>query len=186
MIEKKKVEVKVKDVMSTPVVTINLNASIDEVASLMIKENVGSVIVIDELGNPIGIITESDLVKKVVAKNLLPKQVKALEVMSKPLFTVDKEEDLTEVAEKMKRLNVKRFPVMFKGKLVGVISSKDILEITPTLIDVIMEKSEIFPIKTEKPLIGNCDLCGNWSENLKFYEGKFLCEDCLADLSKQD
>ncbi len=86
----------------------------------------------------------------------------------------------------MRRLNVKRFPVMFEGKLVGIISSKDILEITPTLIDVIMEKSEIFHVKSEKPLIGNCDLCGNWSENLKLYEGKFLCEDCLADLSKQD
>jgi CBS domain-containing protein len=184
MIEKKKIEVKVKDVMSTPVVTVNINASIDEVASLMIKENIGSVIVIDEFENPIGIITESDLVKKVVAKNILPKQVKALEIMSKPLFTVNKEEELTEVAKKMRRLNVKRFPVMFEGKLVGIISNKDILEITPTLIDVIMEKSDVFPVKSEKPLIGNCDLCGNWSENLKLHEGKLLCEDCLADLSK--
>ncbi|MBS7658646.1 MAG: CBS domain-containing protein [Candidatus Bathyarchaeia archaeon] len=182
----KKIEVKVKDVMSTPVVTVNMNTSMDEVASLMIKENVGSVIVVDELGNPIGIITESDLVKKVVAKNVFPKQVKALEVMSKPLFTVSKEEELTEVAKKMSRLNVKRFPVMFEGKLVGIISSKDILEITPHLIDVIMEKSEFFPVKTEKPLIGNCELCGNWCENLKFHEGKFLCEDCLIDLTKQD
>jgi len=104
--------------------------------------------------------------------------------MSKPLFTVNKEEELTEVAKKMRRLNVKRFPVMFEGKLVGIISNKDILEITPTLIDVIMEKSDVFPVKSEKPLIGNCDLCGNWSENLKLHEGKLLCEDCLADLSK--
>ncbi len=100
MNEKKKVEVKVKDVMSTPVITVNINTSIDEVASLMIKENIESVIVVDEFGNPIGIITESDLVRKVVAKNILPKQVKASEVMSKPLFTVNKEDELTEVAKK--------------------------------------------------------------------------------------
>jgi CBS domain-containing protein len=183
---KKKIEVKVKDVMSTPVVKANVNTPVNEVAYLMVKENVGSVIIIDNLDNPVGIITESDLVKNVIAKNILPNQVKASEIMSKPLFTVSKEEDLTEVAEKMKRLNVKRFPVISEGKLVGVISSKDILEITPTLIDVIIEKSEVFPVKSEEPLTGNCDICGNWSENLKFHEGKFLCEDCLIDLSKQE
>jgi len=182
----KKIEVKVKDVMSTPVIKANMNTSIDKIGSLMVKENVGSVIIIDDLGNPVGIITESDLVKNIIAKNILPSQVKALEIMSKPLFTVNKEEELIEVAKKMKKLNVKRFPVMFEGKLVGVISSKDIIETTPILIDVIAEKSEIFHVKSEEPLIGNCDICGNWSENLKFYEGKFLCEDCLSDLSKQE
>ncbi|MBS7654956.1 CBS domain-containing protein [Candidatus Bathyarchaeota archaeon] len=186
MIEKKKIEVKVKDVMSMPAIKVSMNTPIDKVGSLMVKENVGSVIVIDDLGNPVGIITESDLVKNIISKNILPNQVKALEVMSKPLFTVNKEEELIEVAKKMKKLGIKRFPVMSEGKLVGVISSKDILEITHILIDVIMEKSKVFHVKSEEPLMGNCDICSNWSENLKFYEGKFLCEYCLSELSKQE
>lgn len=181
-----KVEVKVKDVMSIPAVTAPMDETADGLARLMLEKDVDSVVVVDGQGNPTGIVTEKDLVKAVVAKNEPPSKVKALDIMSKPLFTVNQEEDITEVAKKMRRLGVRRFPVMSEGKLVGVISSRDILEITPTLIEIMMERSEAFPVKVKEELLtGNCDLCGNWSENLKFHEGMFLCEDCLADLKKE-
>lgn len=181
-----KVEVKVKDVMSIPAVTAPIDETADGLARLMVEKDVDSVVVVDVQGNPMGIVTEKDLVKSVVAKNEPPNKVKASNIMSKPLFTVNQEEDVTEVAKKMRRLGVRRFPVMSAGKLVGVVSSKDILEITPTLMEVIMERSEAFPIKVKEELLtGSCDLCGNWSENLKLHEGTFLCEDCLADLKKE-
>ena len=179
----------VKDVMTSPVVTIDEEGIVHEAAKLMEKSDVGCIIVTDKKGRPEGIITERDLITRVLAKNLLANKVKAKKVMTSPLLTIDPDESLTEAARKMSRLNVRRLGVIYKGNLVGLISSKDILAVTPELLETIQERAKIE--KEPRPeeeapepraLAGYCDHCGRWSDALKDIDGQLLCEECQVEL----
>jgi len=179
----------VKDVMTSPVITIGETGNVQKVAQLMDKNDVGCVIVTSKEGKPVGIITERDLITRVLSKNTMPSGVNAKKVMTSPLLTIDPDETLTEAARKMSRLNVRRLGVIYKGNLVGLISSKDILAVTPELLEIIQEKAKIDkePAPEEetlepRPLAGYCDHCGLWSDALKELEGQLLCEECQTEL----
>lgn len=176
----------VKDVMSSPVITVAENEKVDKVAQFMEMQRLGCIIVTDKDGRPIGIITERDLVTRVLAKNKLPGKLLAKDVMTSPLITISPDETLSDAARQMSRLNVRRLGVVYKGNLVGVISSKDILAITPELIETIQEKARIESGNMEEtvessPMAGYCDRCGQWSSQLKEVEGEFLCEECEGE-----
>jgi len=184
-----KPEIKIKDIMSAPVRTVKETEKVSEAAKKMDRHEIGGIIVVDKKGKPVGIITERDIVKRVVAKNLLPSKVKAASIMSKPLATIGPNKDISEAAKTMRRLKIRRLGVMEETKLVGVITSKDIVDITPALIDVIIEKSQIAglePSRRSTVLAGHCDKCATWSENLVEHDGIFLCEDCIADTEEEN
>ncbi|MCK4439375.1 CBS domain-containing protein, partial [Candidatus Bathyarchaeota archaeon] len=82
----------VRDVMSSPVVTIDENAPANQVAELMDKHGLGCIIVTSKEGKPLGIITERDLVRRILAKNVKPDSLKAKEVMTSPLITIEPDE----------------------------------------------------------------------------------------------
>lgn len=178
----------VKDVMSSPVFTIDEDAAVNEAARLMDEHELGCIIVTSKEGKPVGIITERDLVKRVLAKNARASRLSAKEVMTSPLITIDPDETLSDAARRMRDLNVRRLGVMYKGNLVGIISSKDVLAITPELIETIQERAKIEgrPATEEgteyRPMAGYCDRCGLWSDALEEVEGSFLCEECKAEL----
>lgn len=177
--------IKVKDVMSSPVVTTNRNESINSIGALMGSKSIGSVIVLDDNSNPIGIITERDIVARIVSKNLSPKDVRAEEIMSKPLHTIDPEATISEAAKIMRHFDIRRLIVIEKSELVGIVSSDDIVKITPELITIISEESTIgmtHPIPRKKGLSGQCESCDQWSDNLKEHNGLFLCEECIPEL----
>jgi CBS domain-containing protein len=178
----------VKDVMTSPVTTVDEDATIDKAAQLMAEDHIGCILVTSKEGKPLGIITESDLVTRVLAKNIQPNKLTAKEVMTSPLITIDPDETLSEAARRMSQLNIRRLGVMYKGNLVGIISSKDILGVMPELIEIIQEKARIEGrTATEEapesvPLAGYCDNCGRWSDELTEVEGSFLCEECRIEL----
>lgn len=176
----------VKDVMSSPVITINEDASVIDVAHLMGQYKVGCVIVTSLDEKPLGMITERDLVIRVLAKNDQPSKKTAKEVMSSPLVTISPDETISEAARRMSQLDIRRLGIVYKGNLVGIISSKDILAVTPELIDIIQERARIEGIIEEDaqhpPMTGYCDQCGRWSDTLKEVEGSFLCEGCRIEL----
>jgi len=179
----------VKDVMSSPVVTLGEDATSNKVANIMNENDLGCVIVTSKTGKPVGIITERDLVIRVLAKNLKPDAVKAKEIMTTPLVTIEPEATISEAARRMSRLNIRRLGVVYKGNLVGLVSSKDILGVMPELIEIIQERTRIEGAaeaeeteEEEKPLSGYCDRCGVYSENLKDVNGQNLCEDCRIEL----
>jgi CBS domain-containing protein len=183
----------VKDVMSSPVVTIDENAPANKVAELMDKNDLGCIIVTSKEGKPLGILTERDLVVRVLSKNVMPDSVKAEEVMTSPLITIEPDETISEVARKMSRLNIRRLGVVYKGNLTGLVSSKDVLAVMPELIEIIQEKALIEgenraeEAKEESgPLTGHCDHCGTWSDNLQEINGEYLCEDCKAELESEE
>jgi signal-transduction protein with cAMP-binding, CBS, and nucleotidyltransferase domain len=179
----------VKDVMTSPAVTVPENTPIDKTAQLMGNDRLGCIIVTSKDGKALGIITESDLVKRVLAKNLRANKLTAKEVMSTPLITVDPDLELTETARRMSKLDVRRLGVIYKGNLVGIISSKDILAITPELLENMQEKvriereTEVEEENSESaPLAGYCEQCGIWSDDLHDVEGTYLCEECRTEL----
>ncbi len=179
----------VKDVMSSPVVTVNEKEPVTKVAQLMGKHDLGCIIVTGKDGKPSGIITERDLIARVLAKNRPRYKMAAKNVMTAPLITIDPDESLSEAARRMSRLNVRRLGVMYKGELVGIISSKDILAITPELIEIMQEKAKIegeTVAEEEYPqMAGYCDFCRQWSDTLEEVEGSFICEDCKTEMKSE-
>lgn len=176
----------IKDVMSSPVITVGENEKVDKVAQFMEMQRLGSIIVTDKEGRPVGIITERDLVTRVLAKNKLPSVILAKDIMTSPLITTSPDESLSNTARQMSRLNVRRLGVVYKGNLVGVISAKDILAITPELIEMIQERARIEGGNAEEliespPMAGYCDRCGQWSSRMKEVEGEYLCVDCHSE-----
>ena len=176
----------VKDVMSSPVMTVNETERVDELAKLMDLQQLGCIIVTDKDGRPLGVITERDLLTRVLAKNTLPSKLTAKDVMTSPLITIKPDETLSNAARQMSRLNVRRLGVVYKGDLVGIISSKDILAVTPELLETIQERVRIESGSMEEellspPMAGYCDRCGQWSSRLREMEGEFVCEDCRED-----
>ncbi len=180
----------VRDVMSSPVITVREDDTIADVARLMDEHKIGCVIVVRDRDEPVGIITERDIVRKVVAKDKRPSEVKASEIMSTPLFTIEPDEDVKEAARMMARFDVRRLVVMHKGRMVGIVSSKDLLQAVPSLLDVMIEKCRaglVGPGEEERepvPMAGYCEMCGRWSDTLMEVNGQFICEECRAELER--
>ncbi|HVO37012.1 MAG TPA: CBS domain-containing protein [Candidatus Acidoferrum sp.] len=183
----------VKDVMSSPVITIEESTPVNKAAELMDKYDYGCIIVTNKAGKPLGIITERDLVARVLAKNVKPDTLKAKEVMTSPLMTIEPDAAISDAARRMSRLNIRRFGVIYRGQLIGLVSSKDILAVMPELVEIIQEQAKIGEEtasqtseeteerEEEAPLAGYCDRCGVWSDTLTQVNGEFLCEDCKEE-----
>ncbi len=180
----------VRDVMSSPVITIDEDETANKAAANMDMHDLGAVIVQNKAGKSIGIITERDIVIRVVAKNLKPDTVKAKEIMTTPLVTIEPEASITEAARRMNRLDIRRLGVIYKGNLVGIISSKDVLGVMPELLEIIQERSRIEGASRtdeieETPLSGYCDRCNVYSENLKERNGQNICDECRIELEQE-
>jgi signal-transduction protein with cAMP-binding, CBS, and nucleotidyltransferase domain len=180
----------VRDVMSNPVITMDEHEASNKAAVNMDVNDVGAVIVTNKAGKSIGIITERDIVIRVIAKNIKPDTVKAKEIMTTPLVTIEPEATIIDAARRMTRLNIRRLGVIYKGNLIGIISSKDILGVMPELIEIMQEKSRIegadITEETEEvPLSGYCDRCNIYSESLKERNGQNICDECRIELEQE-
>jgi len=117
----------VKDIMKKNVITIDEAESIQDAAQQMLTANVGCVIVTKN-NNPVGIITERDFVTKVAAEGR-PLFTQVSEVMSLPLTTVDPDETVWDAAEIMRTKGIHKLPVQEGTKIVGIVTTTDLVEI---------------------------------------------------------
>ena len=113
----------VKDFMSTNVITIDIRRTVLEAAKLMHQQDVGDLVVMDGVEAK-GIVTERDLVRRVMAMKKLP-DTKVSEVMSSPLITIQENAQLRDAARLMIKYKIRRLPVTKKSVLVGIIASND-------------------------------------------------------------
>ncbi|MCV0410171.1 CBS domain-containing protein [Nitrosopumilus sp.] len=118
----------VNQFMNKNVLTADKSTSLQEAAQNMTKLNVGCVIV-TENSKPIGIITERDFVTKVAAEGR-PLFTEISEVMSSPLITIDPGETVWEASEMMKEKLIHKLPVKESDKIVGIITTTDIVKIS--------------------------------------------------------
>lgn len=116
-----------RDIMSSKVVTIESNVSATEIAKIMDKNKVSSIIITkDQL--PIGIITERDIVSKIVAQNKKPSEVKIIDIATSPLVKVGPLTPIDEVAEKMIDKKIRRVIVMDSDQSLGIITVTDFVK----------------------------------------------------------
>ncbi len=174
--------------MSRPPITAKESDNVMVVSRLMLRQNIGCVIILDKAGKPSGIVTERDIVQRVAARDLVSSNIKVLEIMSKPIVSVSPDVSINEAAKEMNQRKIRRLAIVESGKLLGIVTMKDILEITPTLIDLLSEKNQagIRTPRTPSGLAGYCDECETWSERLAQREGVFLCPDCSKDLGSSE
>jgi len=173
----RKFGVYVYDAMTTNPVSCTSGLSVYDLANLMIKKGVGSVLV--KRGDKItGIVTEKDILKKVVAKGKDPKKLLVRNIMTRKVITVEPEMDLALALKLMNKNKIRRLPVVKESTLVGIITLKDILKIQPELIDLITESIDVKEAE-RKPfsLKGKCQLCGR--EGVIFnVNGSLVCGAC--------
>ena len=117
----------VKDVMKTNVISIDSSMTVKDAACMMDDANVGCIIITKD-NTPSGILTERDFVKKIASK------IKALstplsEVMSAPLTIIGPDETVWEAAEIMKQNGIHKLPVQEGNKVIGIITTTDLVEI---------------------------------------------------------
>ncbi len=174
----------VRDIMNSPVVSASPGDTISDLAKKMKEEKMGSVVIMEK-DKPVGIVTDWDIVSNGLVKDVKPSQIKAKEVMQQ-LHTIEGEEGITEAARQLREHNIKRLGVVYKNRLVGIISSSDVIAVTPDLVDVVSEKAAIIrgELGISRPagnVSGYCDECGEWSDLLQYDEGTFICEVCRGE-----
>jgi len=128
----------VRDIMARNVKTVRTDDTVLAAVSKMNKFRIGSVIVTNN-GRPVGIITERNILERIVEPRLDPTTVKAKDIMSSPLITVDANAAVEEAAKIMARKGIKKLPIVEDDKVVGVISTSDIVRTSPTQLGILEE-----------------------------------------------
>jgi len=128
----------VRDVMAKNVKTVKTGDTVHAAVQKMNKFDIGSVIVTAS-GRPVGIITETNILRRIVGPRMDPATIWAKDIMTSPLITIDPNADLAEAAKIMAKNNINRLPVMEGDKLVGLISSTDIVKANPTQLEILEE-----------------------------------------------
>jgi len=137
---------KVEDAMIEDVVTVDADATVKMAVDLMNKHGIGCLIVVRS-GKAVGIVTERDMLSRVLAMARNPEGTKVSEIMTSPLVVADPEMDLEEAARLMFKMKVKKLPVVSKGDLVGLLTLTDIARFQPQIIKIL---KKIY-VKTQPP-----------------------------------
>ena len=195
-----KIGVKVGDVMTRNFISVNPEMTVSECSKIMISNKVGPLIV--KSGSKLdGIMTEGDVIKAIALKKDLSK-VKAKDVMSKKVVTISPGEDMYEALKRMRGKKIRWLPVAVNGKVIGMLTVKDIIRIEPSLFDIVSEfqpiREEEYKLKAvkerkkrmlasgeerEKKEDGMCEECDAYAP-LQNVDGKMLCENCKDELEK--
>ncbi|HET6779928.1 MAG TPA: CBS domain-containing protein [Nitrososphaera sp.] len=176
----------VRDIMNSPVVSASPNDTIHYIAKKMKEENIGSIVIMEK-DKPVGIVTDWDIVSNAIVNDTKPSLIKAKDVMQE-IYTIESEESITEAARMLRKHNIKRLGVVYKNRLVGIISSSDVIAVTPDLVEIVSEKAAIIRgelgiARSAGNVSGYCDECGEWSDLLQYDEGTFICEVCRGESS---
>ena len=176
--------------MKKRVITISPDKTVADAARVMTNNRVGSLVVVKNDNKPQDIVTESD-VTTVVAKGMDPTKTKLSGLKSKklkkrhhPLIAVKPSDNILDVTRLMVKNGVKRVPVIENGKLIGMIADKEILIISPELIEILSEKlrSRVNDVANPRQIIsGMCEDCGAYSDELKQIGESWICSECRAD-----
>ena len=170
----------VGQVVKRKAVIVKPNDSVHKVARILSKNKVGSAVVVenDEI---VGIITDRDILDKVVAKGRDPKSVKVKEVMTQNPVTIEDDYDIGDAIDKMMDRGIRRLLVTRLGKPIGFVTAADLLAALNTYNN---ESEEEASEETE--VYGICELCGQYGPLYKVYiEGgeKWICESCKDSLN---
>ncbi|MAG78152.1 CBS domain-containing protein [archaeon] len=175
-----KTGVKVMDAMTHAPVVVKPSETLQKCAKLMLKRKLGNVLVIKK-EKLIGIVTEKDLIRSVIAKNLDPKKTLVEDIMTKKPKTISPNKDIVKAMQHMQTSKIRRLPVVFKGNVIGIITDKDIIKLQPAILELVAGRKTIMQ-KKEKYIEGICESCENYAQ-LHENNGKYICAECLNETS---
>lgn len=180
-------KLKAADIMNPHVVVAHPDMTILEASKLMNKFRIGGLPVVkgDKL---VGIMTERCIMKHVIGQDKRSGKVKVRDIMvpGNQLITAAPGDSVESVAKKIKEYDKTRIPVVDKGKLIGIITNKDVLENAPTLCEMVLDQAKMNSVYDQlmsSVSFGKCEDCGVASD-LFFREQKFVCGKC-AGLDKR-
>ena len=182
-----KAKLPVSEIMGTDIPEMEPFDTVEDAAARMVEHGTGCVIIAEE-GNPIGMVTERDIVRKVVSARKNPARVQLKEVMSSPVVWVPRSTDILDAARQMSKLKIRRLVVMHDGRMLGVVSAQDILGIAPHLIEVTRELANL-STETDDMLAasieqasGYCESCRAYSDMLEYHDDMLICPACKERL----
>ena len=140
------IPIKAEDVMTTEVAVMDEAVSAKKAAEIMAQEGVSAIIVTVE-GKAKGIVTERDILKRIVAEDKNAVKTKVKEIMSSPLLTIESSTDLEAAARLMFEKKIKNLPVTHEKRLVGLINLQDICRFQPEILRLLKQT-----LKTPKNL----------------------------------
>ena len=120
------------------VITIDSDATVMKAVSLMNENEIGC-LVVTRRGKAVGIITERDLLTRVIVKSKNPKKTKVREVMTKPLISGQPDMDLEEATKLMFKMKIKKLPIINQGKLTGLVTLTDLARFQPQMIKILKQ-----------------------------------------------
>jgi len=145
---------KIENVMVVDVVTVEAEATVKEAVELMNRNEIGCLVVVDEEEKPVGIITERDLLTRVLANRKDPVKSKVKDIMSKPLVTGTPHMEIETAVRLMFKKKIKKLPVVEDGRLVGLVTLTDLVRFQPQIIRILKElSSKQLPPKHMKKVV---------------------------------
>jgi CBS domain-containing protein len=115
-----------RDVMTYPAIMEEGDASVAKISKIMKMSGIGSVVITEE-DKPVGIVTDRDIVIKVIMKDRDPSKLKVKEIMSFPLITIEADASLRHACKLLVEKGIRRLLVIDDGELVGVVSIRNIV-----------------------------------------------------------
>lgn len=172
------IKVPVMEVMSKDPITITEGETVSAAAARMKKNDVSALIVVD--GRRVrGILTDFDIVHKVVAENIHPSELKVAQIMTTPVISIHPHTEVENAARKMSKEGIRRLVVTDNSDLKGIVTENDILKIWPGLIEVTREVQKIGLNETSpEKQSGYCESCNVFSASLLDVNGQLLCPEC--------
>ncbi|HEX9569853.1 MAG TPA: CBS domain-containing protein [Rhodospirillales bacterium] len=115
-----------------------------EAATMMLKANIGAVVVLDKQGRLTGIVTERDMTRRVVAKGLDPNKTQLADIMTKNPDTLSPDDSASDALELMQARNYRHLPVVEDGKCVGMVSVRDLYAAAKSSLEENIKETEAF------------------------------------------
>jgi len=132
---------KVEDIMIETVITVEADATVMRAVKIMNENEIGC-LVVTRNGRAVGIVTERDLLKRVIGKARNPSKTKVREIMTKPLIAGHSDMDLEDATRLMFEKKIKKLPVVDHGRLMGLITLTDVARFQPQMIKILKKLSD--------------------------------------------
>lgn len=137
----------VKEIMTTGVKTIRPEDSVRLLAETMIKNSIGSLVVVEGSGAVVGIATERDIIEDIIISGKNPEEIKVQDIMTKNIIAVNPDATLEEAADVMVKHSIKKLPVIDRGRLVGIVTATDLIAYESRLVEKISALIMSSPLK---------------------------------------
>ena len=131
----------VEEFMIRDIVQVTPHTAVKKCAEIMAAEHVDSAVVTQKK-RIVGIVTEKDLARKVVAKGLNAEEITAKDIMTTELVTVEPQKSLYEAMVLLNKKKIKHLPVVENNVIVGIITAMDILRVQPSYMEILATKAE--------------------------------------------